>query len=74
MTKAELRTQGVQAMASIGKPIVKLPTKMVRQCGRCGESNAVMVEPGEAPPPFKCKHCDEPAKRSGPSAPPAEAD
>jgi hypothetical protein len=65
MTKAELRAQAEQAMtANAGKPIVKLPTKLTRQCGRCGETNAVMVEPGEAPPPFHCKHCDGPAKRS----------
>ena len=71
MTKAELRAQGARAMATAGKPIVKLPTKLVRQCGRCGESNAVMVEPGESPPAFKCKHCDEPAKQRKPPAPPA---
>jgi hypothetical protein len=74
-TKAELRAQAMQAVASASKPIVKLPTKLVRQCGQCGESNAVMVEPGEAAPEFKCKHCDGPAKRSKPSAPPpAEAE
>jgi hypothetical protein len=58
LTKAELRAQGQQAMAAASKPIVKLPTKLVRQCGRCGESSTVMVEPGEATPEFKCKSCD----------------
>jgi hypothetical protein len=62
MTKAELRAQAERAMAAATKPIVKLPTKLVRQCGRCGELNSVMVEPGEAPPPFKCKSCDAPAR------------
>ncbi len=63
LTKAELRAQAEQTMAAATKPIVKLPTKLVRQCGRCGELNSVMVEPGEAPPPFKCKSCDAPARR-----------
>ncbi|HEY6256593.1 MAG TPA: hypothetical protein VIY51_12445 [Xanthobacteraceae bacterium] len=58
MTKAELRAQADKAMASATKPIVKLPTKLVRQCGRCGEFCSVMVEPGQAPPEFKCKSCD----------------
>ena len=59
MTKAELRAQAEQAMAAATKPIVKLPTKLVRQCGKCGDPTTVMVEPGEAPPPFKCKTCDK---------------
>jgi hypothetical protein len=63
LTKAELRAQAAKAMASATKPIVKLPTKLVRQCGRCGEFCSVMVEPGEAPPEFKCKSCDAPARR-----------
>jgi hypothetical protein len=58
MTKAELRAQADQAMAAAKKPVVKLPTKLVRQCGRCGEFSSVMVEPGQAPPEFKCKSCD----------------
>jgi hypothetical protein len=58
MTKAELRAQADLAMAAATKPIVKLPTKLVRQCGRCGEFSSVMVEPGEAAPEFKCKSCD----------------
>jgi hypothetical protein len=62
LTKAELRAQGDQAMAAATKPIVKLPTKLVRQCGRCGEPSTVMVEPGEAPPAFKCKSCDKAAR------------
>ncbi len=63
LTKAELRDQGIAAMAAVTKPIVKLPTKLVRQCGRCGEFSSVMVEPGQAPPEFKCKSCDKPTKR-----------
>jgi hypothetical protein len=63
LTKAELRAQADKAMASATKPIVKLPTKLVRQCGRCGEFCSVMVEPGQAPPEFKCKSCDAPAQR-----------
>jgi hypothetical protein len=72
MTKAELRAQAELAMAAVNKPIVKLPTKLTRQCGRCGESNAVMVEPGEAPPAFHCKHCDGPVKRRKSEAEPEE--
>ena len=64
MTKAELRAQGELAMATATKPIVKLATKLVRQCGRCGEFNAVMVEPNQEPPEFKCKSCDGPTRRS----------
>src|SRR6266851_2140446 len=64
LTKAELRAQAAAAMASATKPIVKLPTKLVRQCGRCGEFCSVMVEPGEAPPEFKCKSCDAASQRS----------
>jgi hypothetical protein len=63
LTKAELRAQADLALASATKPIVKLPTKLVRQCGRCGEFVSVMVEPGETPPEFKCKSCDAPARR-----------
>ncbi len=63
LTKAQLRAQADQALASATKPIVKLPTKLVRQCGRCGEFCSVMVEPGQTPPEFKCKSCDAPAKR-----------
>ena len=72
LTKAELRAQGEQAMAAATKPVTKLPTKLVRQCGRCGEVNAVMVEPGGTPPEFRCKHCDEPTKGGKASAPPPE--
>jgi hypothetical protein len=64
LTKAELRARGKEAMAEATKPVVKLPTKLVRQCGRCGEFSSVMVEPGEPAPEFKCKVCDKPA-RSG---------
>jgi hypothetical protein len=63
LTKAELRAQGEKAMAAVSGPIVKLPTKLVRQCGRCGESSFVMVEPGQAAPAFTCKYCDKPTKR-----------
>jgi hypothetical protein len=58
LTKAELRARGDHAVATASKPIIKLPTKLVRKCGRCGESSAVMVEPGQAPPKFTCKSCD----------------
>ena len=58
LTKAELRAQADQAIANATKPVVKLPTKLTRQCGKCGETTAVMVEPGGATPPFKCKRCD----------------
>jgi hypothetical protein len=60
LSKAELRAQGQQAMAMATKDVVKLPTKIVRQCGRCGESSSIMVEPGHATPAFKCKSCDAP--------------
>jgi hypothetical protein len=58
LSKAELRARGEHAVATANKPIVKLPTKLVRKCGRCGETSAVMVEPGQAPPKFTCKTCD----------------
>ncbi|MBV8841056.1 MAG: hypothetical protein JO000_31340 [Alphaproteobacteria bacterium] len=58
LTKAELRAQAEAALAAATKPITKLPTKLTRQCGKCGEQTSVMVEPGDAPPPFKCKRCD----------------
>jgi hypothetical protein len=58
LTKAELRARGEHAVATASKPIIKLPTKLVRKCGRCGESSSVMVEPGQAPPKFTCKICD----------------
>jgi hypothetical protein len=64
LSKAQLRAQADQAMATATKPIVKLPTKVVRQCGRCGESSAVMVEPGQPVPDFKCKRCDPNVQRS----------
>ena len=58
LTKAELRAQADQAIANATKPVVKLPTKLTRQCGKCGETTAVMVEPGEEATPFKCKRCE----------------
>src|SRR5215469_3758653 len=36
MTKAELRAQGIQALAQVTTPIIKLPMKIRRQCGRGG--------------------------------------
>jgi hypothetical protein len=63
LTKAELRAQGEQAMAAATKPVVKLPTKLVRQCGRCGEFSSVMVDPGQPTPEFKCKTCDKPSRK-----------
>ena len=60
LTKAELRAQADRAVTAATKPIVKLPTKLVRQCGRCGEFCSVMVEPGQPAPEFKCKVCDRP--------------
>jgi hypothetical protein len=62
LTKAELRAQADQAVAGASKPIVKLPTKLVRQCGSCGEFSSVMVEPGEPTPAFKCRVCDKPSR------------
>jgi ribosomal protein S14 len=59
LTKAELRAQADQALATATKPVVKLPTKHTRQCGRCGETTSVMVEPGETLPAFICKRCDK---------------
>ena len=59
LTKAEMRAQADLAIAAATKPIVKLPTKLVRQCGRCGEATATMVEPGQPTPEFKCKTCDK---------------
>jgi len=60
LSKAELRARADHAVATASKPIIKLPTKLVRKCGRCGEANAVMVEWGQAPPKFTCKTCDAP--------------
>src|SRR5258708_39642506 len=57
MTKAELRAQGIQALAQVTTPIIKLPMKIRRQCGRCSDFNSVLVEPGQAVPAFKCLAC-----------------
>ena len=62
LSKAELRAAAERAVAQAKKPIVKLPTKLTRQCGRCGEFASVMVEPGEEAPEFKCKVCDRSLK------------
>ena len=61
MSKAQLRAQGVEALAQVTKPIVKLPMKIRRQCGRCGDFVSVLVGPGEAVPAFKCSACGYPA-------------
>ena len=58
MSKAELRAQANAAIAAATKPVTKLPTKLSRQCGRCGEITSVMIEPGAETPAFKCKSCD----------------
>jgi len=60
MTKAELRAQGIQALAQVTTPIIKLPMKIRRQCRRCGDFNSVLVEPGQAVPAFKCSACGYP--------------
>jgi hypothetical protein len=59
--KAELRAQGIQALAQVTTPIIKLPMKIKRKCGRCGDFNSVLVEPGQAVPAFKCSACGYPA-------------
>jgi len=59
LSKAELRAQADAAIAAATKPVTKLPTKLSRQCGRCGEITSVMIEPGAETPPFKCKSCDK---------------
>lgn len=58
MTKAEMRAQANAAIAGATK-VTKLPTKLSRQCGKCGEITSVMIEPGAETPPFKCKSCDK---------------
>jgi hypothetical protein len=57
MTKAELRAQGIQAVAQTTTPITRLPMKIKRRCGGCGDFNTVLVEAGEAVPAFKCSAC-----------------
>ncbi len=47
LTKAELRAQGDQALAMATKAVVKLPTKIVRQCGLCGESHHPVEAKGQ---------------------------
>ena len=61
MTKAELRAQGIKALAQVTTPVIKLPTKIRRQCGRCGDFNSVLVQPGQAVPAFKCSACGYPS-------------
>jgi hypothetical protein len=61
MTKAQLRAQGIQALAQATTPIIKLPMKVRRQCVGCGDFNSVLVEPGQAVPAFKCSACGYPA-------------
>ena len=41
--------------------MIKLPMKIKRQCGRCGDFNSVLVEPGAAAPAFKYSSCGYPA-------------
>jgi hypothetical protein len=62
MTKAELRAQGIKALAQATTPIIKLPMKIRRQCGRCGDFNSVLVEPGQVVPAFECSACGYPAE------------
>ena len=57
MSKAELRAQGVQALAQVTTPITKFSMKIRRQCKDCGRFNSVLVGPGEAVPTFKCSIC-----------------
>jgi len=41
MTKAELRcTRQLRALAQVTTPIMKLPMKIRRQCGHCGDFNS----------------------------------
>ena len=42
MTKAELRAQGIQALAQVTTPIIKLPMKIRRQCGAVAPKGAVL--------------------------------
>jgi len=63
MTKAELRAQGIQALAQVTTPIIKLPMRIRRQCGRCRGFNSVLVEPGQAVLAFKCSACGYAADR-----------
>ena len=57
MSKAELRAQGMLALAQAAKPVTKLPMKIKRQCGRCDHFSSILVEPGEAVPAFRCSAC-----------------
>jgi len=62
MTKAELRAQGIKALEHATIPIIKLPMKIRRQYGRCGDFNSVLVEPGQVVPAFECSACGYPAR------------
>jgi hypothetical protein len=57
LSKAELRAAGQRAVAESRKPIIQLPTKLIRQCGHCRELGSVMVERGQPAPDFNCKKC-----------------
>jgi hypothetical protein len=57
LSKAELRAAGQHAVAESRKPIVQLPTKLIRRCGHCGEFGSMMVERGRSAPDFNCKKC-----------------
>jgi hypothetical protein len=63
MTKAELRAQGIQALAQVTTPIIKLPIKIRRQCGHCGDFNSVLVEPGQISPRVHAPHKNFSSKR-----------
>jgi Ku protein len=43
-------TSAICRLAQVTAPIIRLPMKIRRQCGRCGDFNSVLVEPGQAVP------------------------
>src|SRR6266478_3304258 len=47
MTKAELRAQGIQALAQVTTPIIKLPMKIRRQCDAAVTSTRCWWSPGK---------------------------
>src|SRR6266478_1110400 len=47
MTKAELRAQGIQALAQVTTPIIKLPMKIRRQCDTAVTSTRCWWSPGK---------------------------
>jgi hypothetical protein len=80
MSKAELRAQGVQALAQAAKPITKLPMKIKRQCGHCDQFNSVFVESGglcrisNAPPAVTQRRGPRALERAAPSLASAYSD